>query len=441
MAILAIVVAGLAVAFARYERHRSADRNGQALAQMAVGLSAYIDAVQGGSAHLSGNPMVENGFNWLKPPTCGGLASNPAAGFVPCAFDPGADGAFFVTTISTLPATGTTQAVTMLCAGPESTRPSVAGTCAGPSAGTDGRKRMLLQAAMIANAARADAPPHDAGFVSAFSNTPPSATTQYTPRQVVTGNPFTQGLVTLIVNDNPNQDPFLRVDGTNHMLANLNVGGHNIADADGATFTGTVQTDVLNASGGINDSGTLGVSKASHLLGGATVNGPAFAVTAPSTFTNNVDVAGPLTATDGATVSNLNVEGQATVGGYLKAADVQSTQNGTWLSSAVHTSYFLTGSAQYSIPRPPCTPHSPTPEIYVAIKDTGASYPSPAVNDYSVGTSGSGPWTVYAMQQPMTYTVSGNLNPSGSLNGSLNPFAQGWRGAPGMQIMAMTWCN
>ncbi|HEX7324445.1 MAG TPA: hypothetical protein VF292_03700 [Rhodanobacteraceae bacterium] len=438
-ALLAIIVAGLALEFARYERQQAADRNGQALAQMATGLSAYIDAVQGGTVHVLGNPEVEYGFAWLKPPTCGGLPGNPTTGFVPCAFDPGANSAFFVTTVQTLPATGTTQAVTMLCAGNDGVQPSLAGTCAGPDANTDGRRRMLLQAAMVARAARANAPPHDAGFVSAFSNTPPGAPTQLTPQQVVTGNPFTQGLVTLVVNDNPAQDPFLRVDGSNHMLANLNVGGHGIADASTGDFSGVVTMGSLTDNGaanvtGIADlhntnvAGTLGVGQkatfytTTQTIGAATLNGP-------------------VTATDGATISNLNVDGQATVGGDVKAADVQSTQNGTWLSSAVHTSYFLTGKTQYTVPAPQCTTNSPTPEIYVAIKDTGASYPSPAVNDYSVGTTGNGPWVVYPMQQAMTYTVSGQLSTTGSLSGSLNPIAQGWRSAPSMQIMATTWCD
>lgn len=250
--VIMTALAAIVIRFIQYEATRMrANAYGQDASQMAVGTRGYIAGVQDGTAA----PGTYAGVNWLKPPACGGLASNPAAGYVPCSYSGGALGSSYSTTVTLDPVTKTAEARTSFLVPIDTTGPA----------------GLASFAAMTAQAARAQQTlPANGTFYSVFANAPVTATSQPAVGAIAAAD---RGRVLVVVSNAPSQDIFLRTDGTNQMLADLNVGGNSIANAKNGTYSGTVSTDVLNASGGINDSGTLGVSGQATMYGNLTVNG------------------------------------------------------------------------------------------------------------------------------------------------------------------------
>jgi hypothetical protein len=272
-----------------------ANAYGQVAAQVAVGLRGYIASVQQSAAagtFTGAGPYT--GVDWLKSPSCGGLASNPPAGFVPCAFTGGALGASYSTTITYTPATKTVETRTSFVV------PIDVGGVAG----------LASVAAQTARAARAQqALPANGTFYTVFANTPVNATAQTPPGSIAAAD---RGRVLVIASNAPSQDLWLRTDGTNQMLADLNVGGHSVANAKDGTFSGG-----LEAMNGLLH-GNLQVN------GAATVNG-------------NLTTVSNLQVTGAANVNqNLTVNGSSTVNGDSRTNGYNSVGGDLWVDSNSH---------------------------------------------------------------------------------------------------------
>lgn len=225
---IALMTIALATYFAIQARARIdnlANQDGASLAQYAVGLRGFIAAVQGGSASMPSNPYTVSGVTWLKPPTCGGLATNPAAGFVPCSFDGGPLSSLYSTTVVKTPATLTIEARTNFFV------PFYGSGNKAPS-------ETLMAAKVVSATLSQQTLPANGTFLTAYANTPVTATAPVATAAIA---PADRGRVLLVVNNSPSNDVYLRTDGTNYMNADLQMHGNSIAAAKDGSFSGSVR--------------------------------------------------------------------------------------------------------------------------------------------------------------------------------------------------------
>lgn len=331
-----VIVVGLEFA-ERQALMRKAAAEGEALGQFAVGMRGFMAAMQ---ADPSKNPGAQRGVAFLRPPNCGGLPTNPDAGYVPCNFSGHEFGGSYQTTFSSDPATRSLEART---------------TFALPTFGKRASNRLLMADKLVAVALAQQAMPNNGTFFSAFANVAENATGPATPAEVLNpgGN---AGRVVMVINNAPSNDIWLRTDGTNMMLANLNMDGWNLANAGDGRFLGTVQID-------------KGL------------------------------VVGP----------DADVEFQ----NAIKATDVELTDIGEFASKGVYNAQSMDGPGPHTIAKPDCSKAGGSPGIYVAIQSTGGMDPSGARVDalYSAGArveDADANWSVYPESTGVKFSLERN---------------------------------
>lgn len=238
-----IAAAALGVAIEMQQRAQErldAQHGGVLLAQTADGLRRLISAVPGNPAMLPTGPQT--GVNWLKPSTCGGLATNPPQGFVPCSFGDNFWTPAFRTTFTNV--AGRVEARLTFVVPAIYSRPR-AGVLADIIA--EHANASLTTSVVNAPAPGVITP----GFVTVMSHVPVGAN-DLTGRLAIRSNvadPDFARLVVSVSND-PSTDAFLRTDGTNRMNAALNLNNNNLVNGNNlqavsATLSGNL--DAQNA--------------------------------------------------------------------------------------------------------------------------------------------------------------------------------------------------
>ena len=354
-----------------------ADVQGAALAEYGVGIRGYIANVQGGSATMPSNPYTVGGVNWLKAPTCGGLAGNPAQGYVPCDFTGGPLGQTFTTTITQTPATNAIRSSTWFFASPKN------------GSALSSRADM---AAKIAFAALAQQNlPINGMFLSVFSNAPSTATAQPSPSAIAAAD---RGRVVLVADNAPSNDIWLRVDGTNKMLANLNMGGHSVTNAQNGDFSGYM-----------------------HVQG-----------------TEEVD--------NGLTVKNGPVDAQAGV----STTDTLLTSINRFATQGIYDAQVFTGAASYNVTKPNCSQahggSGSQAAIYAALQGTGSPEgQADAIWSAGVKVTDNGSfWTVTPQLSGTSFSLSGSQN-ANSITINLNKSKVTLASVPDQVVLVETKCR
>lgn len=314
---------------------------GQSLGQWAVGLRGFVAAAQAAGSVPTG-PLA--GVNWLKPPSCGGMAGNPAAGYVPCTYTGGVYGPKFVTTFYRDASTNAIEART---------------TFVLPAGRGDAPNARIVSAARIARDAMAqNALPNTGTFFAAWANVPTNALGPNAP-----AGAGDQGRVLLVVNNAPANDIYLRTDGTNQMLANLNVGGYSIANARDGAFAGNVRVNgVAQVDGGLT---ALGVS---DLRGGVLTN------------------------------------------------EVGLTSIGKYATQGIYDARVLTGASSYTITKIDCSQAGGAPGIYASLQGTGSpnwngAYNGDAIYDAHVDVVDmGGSWQVRPIVNSVRMNLASDIN-------------------------------
>jgi len=278
-----------------YERR--ADAEGQQAAQFAIGIRGLIARAQADPSLLPGG--TQTGVGWLKPPSCGGLASNPVEGYVPCTYTGGAYGSSYQTGLTRDAATNFITARTTFMI---------------PRLGNGPRDNIMFADNLVSNALASQSLPNSGTFFSAWANVAENATGPRNP-----GDTANAGRVVLLASNAPTNDAFLRTDGTNHMLANLNMGGMSIGNAADARFSGDVRVD------------------------------------------QRVQVRDGLTATHGA----VDMRAGAIT------TELALTSIGKYASEGIYDAQVLTGAASYNLSKPDCSQAGNSPGIYAAIQSSG----------------------------------------------------------------------
>lgn len=314
--------------------------DGTQVAQFATGLRGFIAATQQNPALLPG--AAKTGVNWLKPAACGGLATNPAEGYVPCAYSGGPLGKLFSTTFTRVVATNYIEARTVFVV---------------PSPGDP--KAAVMRAERVAQAALAGQTAASGTFFVALANAPAAAAAPVSPAAMAVAD---RGRVILVASNAPTNDIFLRTDGTNMMLANLNMGGMSIGNARDGRFTGDVRIEAR-----------------AQIDQGLTVQGP----------------------------SDLR--------GGIVTNDIALTSIGKYATEGIYGAIVLTGATSYSVPKPNCATAGNNPGIYVAMQGTGSvnqgAYAADAIYEARVDVADAGAnWTVTPVVQGTRFdmAISGN---------------------------------
>lgn len=374
MIFAAAMFAAMIVAWARWIEVRSrqefAEIEANALAQWGVGLRGIVAAIQANPALL---PGPQAGVNWLKAPACGGLPTNPPAGYVPCEFTGGSLGASYQTTITRNPVTNFIEARTSFVVpvlnGDPGTRPIIA--------------ERLAEAAL-----RQQSSPLNGMFYSVWANVPINATAE--------GNkalpPADPGRVLMLAQNSPANDIWLRTDGTNRMLADLNVGGNSLVNVNHADLAGDIS-----------------------------VRGQA-------------QIRNGLRVTDG--IAQLDRGVQTT--------DVMLTGINRTASQAIYDAEVMFGATSYIVPKPDCSSVGTQPAIYAAIQSTGQpppnpgapGFPSDALYNSEVRVTDLGAaWRV----EPVSIGVSHGLSLSGFNISLTRSYAQ--QNAPSMAVLILRKCR
>lgn len=301
---LALVAASLAT-YARFEARKAAisraDAAGNVAAQFATGLRGYIAMLQANPSMPAGGPRA--GVNWLKSPSCGGEAGNPSQGFVPCSFTGGIYGPLYDTRLIKI--TGT---------GPDAGFVEARTYFQVPADNGDPTSR-ILAAERVVQGALAAQDNSNGVFFSAHANVIRTYDPT-TPGPVVPTS--WHGAVLMIATNAPSNDIWLRTDGTNQMLANLNMGGMSIGNARDGRFSGDVR-----------------ISNRLQVDQGATIMGP----------------------------SDLR--------GGVVTNEIALTSIGKFATEGIYDSQVMAGLSEYTVPKPDCSLAGNNPGIYVAVQGTG----------------------------------------------------------------------
>lgn len=350
---------------------------GNDLAEYAAGLRGFIANAQSNPAILPAAPVV--GANWLKAPTCGGLAANPVDGYIPCHFGGigGNDTVFdasYTTTFTRNAATNFIEArVTFI-----------------PQVNSNPATRGNVADAIV-NAALDQNPVPANGMAVGFMSNVPTNANDLSARPGIIANPASPdfGRVLLIASNAPSNDLWLRTDGTNQMLATLNMGGNSIANARDIDAAGNVRIG-----GSAQVGNDLSVLNNTSIQGDLVVNGNISSdknVNAGEDVIAQRDVKSgrdmvtgrDLLVTSGgnAFISN-GVGGDAA--GVLFTDDVSITDatlsNGTSprASQAVYEQY-VTDGITTAIPKPTCA-NNGTPRIYASFQAVASPDGFPIAN-------------------------------------------------------------
>lgn len=319
---------------------KAIDAQAQAMGQVATGLRKMIGDIQAGQLPL---PSSKAGIDWLKPTSCGGAAGNPAEGYVPCAFTGGRLGSVFNTTFIRDPATNAIEIRT---------------TVQLPAPATGDPRRRIVQAESLAQQAMASQnTPNLNSFFTALANVPSTASAPAAGSAIPAA--ANAGRVTLIVSNAPSTDPWLRVDGTNQMLANLNAGGFSLQNVRDASLSGN-----LRARGAAQfDNGLTLTSGTADLRAGVVTTDVAY-------------------------------------------SDIQA-----YASQGVYSAVVLTGSSTYTVTKPTCNSTASVPTILASIQGVGTPTGSDAIYQARVDVVDTGSsWHI----TPITTGVKFNLNLSGT---------------------------
>lgn len=366
---LAILVASAMVMMlyrqqARRERIEQDAGNGQELVQFVVGLRGFIAAAQSNPGIIPGT--AQTGVNWLKPPACGGLATNPAQGYVPCSYTGGRYGSLLSTTITRNAATNFIEARSSFFV---------------PATSPD----RVVRAERIAQAARAAAATAPGGvFFAAYANVPTTANGPVNPAAMAAAD---RGRVLMIASNAPSNDIYLRTDGTNKMLANLNLGGFSLANALDARFSGDVR-----------------------IQGRAQID------------------------------TGMTVVGAADMQGGIVTNEIALTSINHYVTEGIYDAKVYSGAASYNIPKPNCAQAGNNPGIYAALQSTGdpnaGGYVADAVYQARVDVNDTGAsWTVI----PRLYATRIDMAMNGSNLQMTKTVVPGDTTA--MKVLIMTRCR
>lgn len=341
--------------------------NGTQMAQFALGLRGFIAAAQADASIIPAAPKT--GVTWLKPPSCGGLATNPVAGYVPCTYTGGAYGAQFSTSFTHVVATNAIEARTTFVV------PALGGS----------RTAAILRADRIVQSAQADQAASSGTYFSAWANVPATATGPVSPTLL---NPVDAGRVVMVASNAPSNDIYLRTDGTNQMLANLNMGGMSIGNARDGRFTGDVRVE-----------------------GRAQVD------------------------------TGLIVQGPSDLRGGLVTSEIALTSVGHYASEGIYQAQVLTGATSYNVAKPNCASAGNNPGIYVAMQGTGtlnqSGYTADAIYSARADVTDAGSmWVVQPKMQGTKFDMT--------LSGTTLSFTRAVVDAPApsdMRILVMTRCR
>lgn len=297
------IFSGLVLAWmlwqAKQQEIDRANAAGKTLAQFGLGLRGFVAAVQSNPALGNG---TRNGYAWLKPPACGGLATNPVTGYIPCAFTGGEYGDSFSTRIVVDASSNAVEVRTSyVVPQPQS-----------------GRGSASEIAARIATAASGSGSASmDNAFVNVFANAPEDATGLPDAAAMLAN----AGRVVMVLDNAPSNDQWLRTDGTNRMLANLNMGGFSVGNARDGAFSGNVR-----------------VNQALQVDQGLTVT-----------------------------------SGSADLRGGVVTTDVAMTDIGVFASQGIYAAEVLTGATTYQVAKPRCSATASVPKIFASLQATGTS--------------------------------------------------------------------
>jgi len=398
LSLLAIALGVWAVHYQRMRLHEQASIYGQGLSQYAVGMRNFVASVQGGSIVLPGNTLTATGVDWLKPTTCPGGTQPANTNFLPCEFNGGFLGSSYSTTITRIPATNKIEARTFFVV-PRGDLP---------------QSSMGVMAADVAEAALAQQTlPANGTFYSVFANvseTSVDPNAASSPSAITAAN---RGKVLMIVSNDASNDVFLRTDGTNKMLAALNVGGNDIVNARNGTFTGNLDAMSAELHGNLWTHGT------SRLDGDVTANSN-LTVAGNSQVNGTQKVNGALTVGGGA-----NVTGDATVTGKVEANDVAIDSVGFNASQGIYQGTVFGGYQPDGVtpvtPLPPYLvakpvngcPGGAAPQLLASLQGTGASSAGDPLVQVGVTVDDlGGSWRVHpyrdTVHYDVKYTVSGN---------------------------------
>lgn len=307
-----VLMAGAVTLYMRFQadRHVSnvASKEGEALAQFVIGLRGFMASVQADPSLMPASQQA--GVNWLKPPSCGGRATNPEAGYVPCHFSGGTFGSLYRTQFQHNPVTNEAEMRTSFIV-------PMLGTTGTDGSGANGARgrRSNLAAKVVNTALAGQGNPSNGVFFSAFANVPTAANA---PKPMSANPGGDAGRVVVLVTNAPSHDMFLRTDGTNKMLANLDMGEMSIANAMDGEFLGSVRVDEqLQVRAGIRV--TEGVAEFQ----------------------------------DGVVTPDIVIEGI-----------------GKLASEGIYDAVILQGGG--TVPKPNCDAVGGTPGIYAVLQDTGA---------------------------------------------------------------------
>jgi len=240
-----IAAAALGVAIEMQQRAQErldAQHGGVLLAQTADGLRRLISAVPGNPAMLPTGPQT--GVNWLKPSTCGGLATNPPQGFVPCSFGDNFWTPAFQTTFTNV--AGQIEARLTFVVPAAYSRPR-AGVLADIIA-------EHANANLTTSVVNAPAPGFiTPGFVTVMSHVR-QADNNLANRPAIRANTADADFARLVVSvsNHANTDAFLRTDGSNRMNAALNLSNNDLINgrnlqAQTAALSGAMTANAVNS--------------------------------------------------------------------------------------------------------------------------------------------------------------------------------------------------
>lgn len=353
------IIAAVVIGFIRFEERRqmisTARAEGEQLGQVVIGLRGFIAGMQAEPSMLPAGEM--SGINWLKAPSCGGLATNPAEGYVPCSMtggrfsrDQSAAVHGYRTRFTRNAMTNEIEARLHFIVHPLGS---------GRSAGATNERAILLAEHVVQSAKSQQSNPNNGTFFNAFANVPLGATAPHGATHPGTNS----GRVVVVVNNAPSQDIFLRTDGTNRMLANLDMGEMSIANALDGRFKGDVRVE------------------------------------------NRLQVDKGLTVKDGLADFQAGVV----------ANEVLLTSIGKHVSEGIYDARVFTGANEYSIAKLDCTRAGNDPGIYAALQSTGTpnqyGYVADAIYESRVDViDNGGHWTVRPMVQGVRFDLQRQSN-------------------------------
>lgn len=390
-----------------------ASATGQDLAEFSVGLRGFIAAAQANPGLIPAGPM--NGANWLKPAACGGLATNPPNGYIPCDFgnyggnDTLFEASYLTTFVTSGPPVNYIEARTTFV----------------PQVPANPRSRGMI-ADHIANAASAETQvPSNGMFINYMSNVPANAT-DLTARVATMNNPASPdfGRVLLIASNAPSNDLWLRTDGTNQMLAALNMGGNDLVNARGIQATGD-----MNLGGGASIGGDAVINQNLRVGQDGQIGQDLFVTRDTHTGRDLVaqrdiiSAAGDIQATNGNLSASNGVSGDArgvVIGDDVYVTDmVLSNGHPPRMTQGVFEMRVVGAGA--IVPRPTCPTGLGEPQIFASIQsivpNNGAEMHGSRVQVANLGAAG---WLI---------------TPQVLLAGI------GWQQANSAQVVVSTKCN